>query len=234
MNRLEVGTDAMDFVKDIPDQYWKKIDTVVWDPPYYDDDNPEHLEKVNGRTKLKSTDPKKGGYQRTEFNYSDSPDTRLMNKLHRQNILEYIQSKLNEDSHILYFHTQEVIIYPLACKHIWVKTIRDTMAGNNDRNNGEYVYIMGKKIEGKIKGRILNKYINAKFPTIMPRSCAKPLFLYKELYRHLDSKFILDPFAGYGNSIHAARKMNIPIFACDIDDSLIWDKQVNWDEWLEA
>ena len=222
MNRLEIGTDAMDFIKDIPDQFWKKIDTVVWDPPYYDDDNPEHLEKVNQRSKLKD--------KKVQW---DKQQTRIMNKLHRQNILECIQSKLTKDSHILYFHTQEIIIYPLACIHVWVKPINGTMAGNNDRNNGEYVYIMGKKIEGKIKGRILNKYINAKFNGLnVPRACAKPIFLYKELFRHLASKFILDPFAGYGGSITAARSMNIPIFACDIDDTLKWD-QTNWEDWLD-
>lgn len=215
--KLQTGIDAMEFVKSIPDEIWKIIDLAIWDPAYYDDDNPKHIEKINRRGKFKG---KRDG---------NGTETRLMNRKHREKILEYIRSKTN-DIHILHFHTEEIDIDPLACIHVWVKPIINCSAGNCDRNNGEYIFVEGKKVEGKLKGRVLNKYINAGFKSIVPRSCAKPTFLYSELYRHLDSKFVLDVFAGYGNSIVAADNLGISIYACDIDSKLNWDKKQKWED----
>ncbi len=114
---IKTGTDALTFLKQIPDHIWDTIDTVNWDPPYFDSDNPKDVERVNQRSKLKDT--------------------------------------------------------------------------------------------------------KVKF-TKLVRACAKPIELYKNLYRHLDSKIILDPFAGWGGSIFAAIELDLQIYACDIDSSLDW------------
>lgn len=217
--KLQLGINALDYVKNIPDKIFKKIDTVVWDPPYYDDDNKEDLEKVNTRSKLRGKD-------NTVFMKNNS--ARIMDADLRSEILEFIRSK--GVNHIIHFHTKEDYKYSIpkiACEHVWVKPIIISIAGNADRNNGEFIFIEGDKIEGRPKGQILSKYINAGFnKKFSPRSCAKPLELYTELFRHVKSRFILDPFAGYGNSIGAARKFGISVYACDTDNKLRYNH--NW------
>lgn len=227
MNKCNIitGIDAMDYLMSIPESIWKQIDTVIFDPPYY---NESDLEKVNQRSKLKDD----------KVNW-DKQYTRIMNSDHRNKILQFIKSKKSDKARIVYFHTvkDRVKIQNLACEHIWVKPIGITLAGNNDRNNGEHILIEGERVKGKIKGRVLNKYINAKFDGFIPRACAKPTKIFSELYRHLDSKFILDPFAGYGNSIKSAVEMNLNIFACDIDSSLenrwrVYREQESLEGWV--
>jgi len=109
------------------------------------------------------------------------------------------------------------------------------MAGNCDRNNGEHIVIEGTRLKGKIKGQILNKYISvdAEYKTHkginrIVRGCAKPTKLFKELYRHFNVKFVLDPFAGWGSSIMAALEMGINIYACDLDNNLDWSAYYNY------
>lgn len=55
------------------------------------------------------------------------------------------------------------------------------------------------------------------------RACEKPVKLFDFLYDIIGSKYILDPFAGYGNSIRSALNNNLKIDACDIDDTLNYD-----------
>lgn len=52
------------------------------------------------------------------------------------------------------------------------------------------------------------------------RACAKPVKLYETIYKFLDSKKILDLFAGWGDSVIAAQNLGLHIDAYDIDQSL--------------
>lgn len=59
------------------------------------------------------------------------------------------------------------------------------------------------------------------------RVAKKPISLFIKLFSTLKPDIIIDPFAGFGNSIYAAQKLGLEIYACDIDASLKWDKTVN-------
>lgn len=215
---------AKHFVKNLPKERWLSIDTVVWDPPYYNLENPADMEIVNKRSKLKSPKIHWGGQTPIE--------TRVMSEFERFEISAFIRSRLNFDIvRIIYFHSKKERLPTVeneCCSHVWVKPIEITIAGNCDRNNGEHILIEGEPLKGKLKGQILNKYIynchpemkNIKGTNQIVRGCAKPEKLFSELYRHFNSKHILDPFAGYGRSISAALSMGIKIDACDIDLTL--------------
>lgn len=214
---------ALYFVQNLPKERWETIDTIVLDPPYYDLDNPEHVEIINGRTKLKNKKIHWGG--------TLAPETRLMLSADRKEILRIIKERKKEDARILYFHSKFDYlpkVPELCCIHTWIKPINITIAGNCERNNGEYILIEGPLLKGKIKGQILNKYIANCQPEMksirgmneLVRSCAKPGKLFDELYRHLNSRHILDPFAGFGRSISAALLRGIMVDACDIDLTL--------------
>ncbi len=218
------------FVENLPKERWRSIDTVVWDPPYYDKGNPVHEEIVNKRSKLKSPKIHWGG--------NTTIETRIMDKQEREEILDIIRENLyyrnfNPDSNIriMHLHSKEKNLPKLlgvACHHVWIKPIEITIAGNCDRDNGEHILVEGQPLKGKLKGQILNKYIYNCYPEMknvtgtnqIVRGCAKPEKLFSELYRHFNSKHVLDPFAGYGRSISAALSRDIKIDACDIDLSL--------------
>ncbi|MEE9446207.1 MAG: hypothetical protein V3V19_11150 [Cocleimonas sp.] len=214
---------ALWFLENLPEERWETIDTIVLDPPYYDSDKKTDVEKVNSRTKLK-----KPSRSRIRVKYF-SPHTRLMNSFIRRKIIGYIKYKMNEDTRVLHFHSVRDRLPKLenfCCDHEWIKPIKIVMTGNNDRKNIEYIRIEGPKIEGNtMVGRTLNQaivncepemIIGNKAPTIV-RACAKPEKLFIELFRHLDSRHVLDPFAGWGRSISAALKMGLKIDACDSD-----------------
>lgn len=224
---------ALYFVQNLPNERWETIDTIVWDSPYYDLDNPEHVEIVNSRTKLKNKRINWGGHS--------APQTRLMLSRERKEILRIIKERKNDDARILHFHSKFDYlpkVPELCCIHTWIKPINITIAGNCERNNGEYILIEGTPLKGKIKGQILNKYIVNCKPEMksirgmneLVRSCSKPIELFHELYRHLDSRHVLDPFAGYGRSILAALERDIAIDAIDIDMSLkkVWASYQNY------
>lgn len=233
IRKLTTNIDALDFVTAIPDDIWKLIEFMVWDPPYFNSDDPDDMERVNGRTKLKSGD-------KAQFL---NPSLRLMDSNLRDNIYRYIIDKIPK-ARVAHFQSDRnrISLNPknIGCEHVWVKPISITMAGNCDRNNGEHIVIEGPRLKGKIKGQILNKYITAdaeykthKGINRIVRGCAKPTKLFKELYRHFDVKFVLDPFAGWGSSIMAALEMGINIYACDLDSTLDWSNYHNFESMEE-
>ena len=208
---LQTGVDAMEFAAAIPDDVWNQIDTIVWDPPYMDLNNPKHKKKMLG------------GQKSQRHNLSKTHYTRILDIDYRDKLLSYIKSKTN-DIYIIHFHTDEEILNNIeGCSHVWVKGKNTSMTGSACVNNAELIKVEGTKIKRE-KGRILDKYLWIPF-NFPPRACAKPVKLWLELFRHIDSKFVLDPFAGYGNSILACDKMDISIYACDLDDTLTWGKQ---------
>ena len=102
--------------------------------------------------------------------------------------------KLNQDNKIL----------------IWYKSDRPI---NNLIGNCEFIeFTTHKKTHWKT--RIFEH------KSILNRACEKPTKLFEFLYNTIGSKYILDPFAGYGNSIRAAQYNNLKIDACDIDNTL--------------
>lgn len=232
--QLQTGVEALHFLETIPLAIWRVIDTVIWDSPYFDSDNKNDMERVNQRSRMNGS---------SKIIWNDS-NTRLMNSKEREAIISYIRRRINDSCYIAHFHTDPsrvVMEKEKACEHIWVKPIHYCIAGNADRNNGESIIIEGTKIKGKPKGQILNKYINAVFSREkhlddfipdghhhIPRACAKPFRIYSEIYRHLDSKVILDPFAGYGMSIKAGLSRGAVVYACDLDPTLEWDFDDVW------
>ena len=230
-----LGEDAKEFIKATigsDSDLARRVKIVVFDPPYYD---PEDYELVNQRSRLKD--------KRISFN---KQYTRIMKPEHREEILSrirlYLEKAGNDDYFILHHHTRKeripVLDRGLACEHVWIKPINVTIAGNIDRNNGEYIIVEGNRIAKKIRGRTLNKYITDVAPLMindpsprMVRACAKPPELYKLLFNHLgvsEGDVILDPFAGWGGSIRAGLAMQAYVLACDIDTDLIvtWEKHV--------
>lgn len=204
---LKLGIDALDFLKGIPDEIWEQIDTIVFDPPYFDEGNEDHMERFNDR---------KGRILNNSFI--------MMDVDHRNNILNYIRSKMKK-GFIIRFHSDDVGFD--GQKHIWFKH-RIGLGGGSMRRNHEYIWIEPINTKLPIMGGLefilsfplkgsKNQYNGNKHRTAM-----KPTDLFKRLFSHLKSKFVLDPFAGFGNQIIACRHLRISIFACDMDKSLQW------------
>lgn len=213
------------FLKKLSSERWQTVDTVIDDPPWYNDDDSDDIEKVNMRSRFK--DPKVNWQKQY---------TRIMKREDRDEINSIIKNNIGENTRIIHHHSTRgklPILDSLCCEHVWIKPINITLSGNCDRNNGEILLIEGSKIKGKVKGRVLDKYIYNCPPQMrihngvskLVRACSKPHKLYSELYRHLNSKHILDPFAGYGTTISAALEMGIKIDACDMD---VADLQNQW------
>lgn len=211
------------FVENLPKERWETIDLIILDPPYYNKGDKNDEEIVNKRSKLKSPKIHWGGNTPIE--------TRIMDPKERKEIINIIRDNISENVRIAHFHSKQEklpIILEWCCTHVWIKPIEITIAGNCDRDNGEHILVEGNRLKGKLKGQILNKYIYNCSPEMknvtgtnqIVRGCAKPEKLFTELYRHFNSKHILDPFAGYGRSISAALSMGLKIDACDIDLTL--------------
>lgn len=220
---LKAGVDALDFLKTVDRRLLKKVDTVVWDPPYLDSGNEKDVERVNARSKLKDR----------RVNLARQY-TRLMSRTHRDTVYGFIRTHCPR-ARFIHFHSIESRLPDDAiCTHVWVKPTNISMAGNSDRNNGEYIAVTGPPIRGLLSGRILNKFIavdaeykpNARGGPTIVRACAKPRKLYSELFRHLDSKIVLDVFAGHGASISAAVERGAQMIACDIDPTV--EKSGHW------
>lgn len=195
MITLQTGIDAMDFIKQIPDEIWEQIDTIVWDYPYYST-------KIN---------KKGGGFE------GFKTDNIMINKKQLDDIYNYIKSKTN--GNFVIFHTNIKKIDLDKSIIIWNKS---NVPFDGLLGNCEFIQL-DKKIYWKTRVLSIPNERGGSKHNI--RQCAKPYKLFIELFKLLDSKFILDPFAGYGNSIHAAGKLGIPIYACDIDSTLNWDKK---------
>ncbi len=214
----QTGIDAMEFIKKIPDKEWKKIDTIVWDPPYFDSDNKDHIEKFNKRA--------------NRFTRDITINAVLMNPIHRKNIKEYIENKINATW--IKFHSVDNS-YNDKYKMVWYKK-KPSISGAVIYPNHEFIWISTfKKLNRCILPYVLD------YPITMGknqyggngyRTAQKPLLLFEQLFKKLDSKVILDPFAGYGNSIRAADKLGLEIWACDLDKKLSWDKITKLEDWL--
>ena len=214
---LQTGIDALSFIQNIPDSIFEQIDCIIWDPPYMDPSDPNHVERLNSR--------------RRRFNETSS--LRFLERKYRDKVLDIIKQKMNPDGYILQFHTiKEELLEGGNCIHGWIKTGPAVFSGSSCPNNIEWINIIGPKIPRTV-GRVLNKYIihsseytyNGGFPRLV-RGCAKPLTLYLDLLKHVSVSFVLDPFAGYGRSISAALNLGIDIYACDIDSSLDWHDRI--------
>lgn len=216
---------ALHFIHELDEKRWETIDTIIWDPPYLDSDNPLDVEQVNKRSKLRDA-----RFRKPKIHWGETfAETRLMDPAERMEI--YLIIKKMANARFVHFHSREERLPSVGrecCRHVWVKPIEITIAGNNDRNNGEYILIEGPKLKGKKKGQVLNKFIvncppemkNIKGVQQIVRACAKPEKLYTEIYRHLDAKHVLDPFAGWGRSISAALTRSMKVDAVDSDLNL--------------
>jgi DNA modification methylase len=228
MEKLEIGIDAFDFVKKIPDDIWPLVDTVVWDPPYSDE---------GGYYDLDYIDTKKGKKGRNMAEKMSRNKSKLvMPRKKRLEIYDYISAKGNYN-YIHFFGNlkgKQELDFECQRECIWFKS---NISHTNHFNftNHEFFYLKTPNLkigESGLNGKHV-KYIwniptdsgyNKKTKTFLwtQRMAQKPLKLFNDLYKLLDSKFVLDPFAGYGNSIYAARKLGLSVYACDIDKTLKW------------
>lgn len=213
MNNLKIGVDAQTFVNSLEGGW----DTVIWDPPYFNLEDKQYQKKISGSKRVRLWED----------------HTRIMDKYQRERILLSILEKADKNVNILYFHSKRELLpdknkfyIPFRCDHVWVKPILNSLTGSQERHNGEYIRIFSKIKPKSIKhGGIVNTYMSIYPPVIrgaLARSCAKPKSLFSQLYEHLGSTHVLDPFAGYGESINAAIQLNIKIDACDLDNTLQW------------
>lgn len=208
-NILETGIDALEFLKKMPKEIWDKIDTVVYDPPYFDESD------------IKRFDRKGKGRLQKDFSKL------MMNKQHRETIFELIKSKMKK-GFIIKFHQLDIL---KGQKHIWYKELCSIGSGSV-RPNHEYIFVDNINCEyPKMPG--LPFILHHTQRRIDTRTAKKELGLYLELFKHFNSKFVLDPFAGYGNSIYAADKLGIPIYACDIDKTLMWDREQKLEDFFD-
>jgi len=201
---LGIGVDALDFVKSIPEKILRKIDTIPWDPPYWDPNGKDRGARLNRHKKL------------------DKHDNRFfMDPKIKEKIRTYIEERTN--AVWIVFSSDPLKGYDY--EHIWFKgdSFGSMSAGRQTRND-EYVYIKtnGKKLN-ILPGLPRVLHFPVGFGVHMPRRCYKPAGLYNRLYKHINSEFILDPFAGYGMSIKAAYDLGLTIYACDIDETVEWD-----------
>jgi len=212
LNNLQIGVDAQTFIDSLEGGW----DTVIWDPPYFNLDNRTYNKKLNKNR------------VRWHEDY-----TRIMDKYKRERILLSILEKADENVNIIYFHAKRELLpaknnfyLPFRCDHVWVKPILISVTGSQERHNGEYIRIFSKVKPKSIKyGGIVNTYLNIYPPVIkgqLARSCAKPMTLFTQLYKHLNSKYILDPFAGYAMGLNAGIQLGLRVDGCDLDDKLQW------------
>ena len=213
---LQTGIDSLEFMMGIPEEIWYKIDTVIFDPPYFDINTPSDVKRFHRRSKVK----------RFLDDHTVLGDWEQINK-----ILKYAQSKINKGT-IIYFDSRDNR-YDLPYKIIWYKG-RPSITGGVIMPYHEYIWLENINI----------KYSQQQFPSVMHhniissnqnkkiRTGYKPKSLFLELFDRLNSKFILDLFAGKGESILAADHLGLPIFACDSDKKLKWDKQPSLEDYI--
>lgn len=222
---LRTGVHILDFLRhpDLGGQW----DVIVFDPPYWDD----------------SLLPTNGGsisYKQSKSMRSEHQGKRFMSPVDRINILKEIILRSSPKVSVIDFYNAPInpvnieslfSFLKYSCQHVWVKPIKYSMTGSTERHNGEYITIYSNhKFPRKhTSGHTLSKFLPYRPPERktskgehIARTAAKPKDLYIELFKHLDAKNILDPFAGHGGSIRAARELGIHIDACDIDNTLEW------------
>ena len=196
--KLQKGIDAYEFLESLSSADWKKIDTIIFDPPYYSSSYQEigRFSKTISNTRMK-------------FDHKMN-----MSKTHRENIEQYILSHIHKDAIWFKFHTD---IRKLNLNNNFIIWHKSNVPFNALNGNTEFIETNAKLLFNK-KYRILS------LPLIYyTRPAAKPIGIFMELYALADSHTVLDPFAGYGNSIVAAIMQDIDIYACDIDTTLNWN-----------
>ncbi len=220
---LQTGVDALSFVRNIPDDEFSKIDAVIWDPPYMDPDNQEHVERLNHRA---------GRWKPSVVNWRGrirNNETRFMSKDERNAVLSIIRTKMHPQGHIIQFHTIEDELWDdHIYRLVWVKSEWSGISGSPIINNGEWINIIGPKV--RKNGNTIPKYIvvhEEKNGIQIVRSCAKPRVLFDKIFHLLQPQFVLDPFAGFGRVIPASLSRGAKIYACDIDTSLDWGRYLN-------
>tara|TARA_Y100000004_G_scaffold163292_1_gene192538 strand:+ start:511 stop:1191 length:681 start_codon:yes stop_codon:yes gene_type:complete len=213
LNNLQIGVDAQTFVDSLEGGW----DTVIFDPPYFNLEDKAYQKRISGGKRVRLHDE----------------HTRIMDKYDRERILISILEKAHPDVNVIYFHSKidkmpdkNKWYLPYRCDHVWVKPIMNSLTGSQERHNAEYMRIFSRvKPKSHKHGGVLNTFINAYPPTKrgnVARACAKPSILFSQLYKHLGSKHILDPFAGYGMSLNAGIQLGLKVDGCDIDETLQW------------
>lgn len=200
----KVGIDALDFLNEIlqenPDiQDYEDI-VIVWDPPYL----------VNGF----------GNWKKAHGGDLMKLGEGAMLVTDHIKLVEQTLIKLFPQAIWIKFHTNINEINTKEKLFVWYKS---DVPESNLIGNIEFIELSnqvgkGSRIPFKSKVFEIPREPNT-------RSMCKPSKLYRKLFNLINPKFVLDLFAGYGNSIKVCKSMGITIFACDIDLKLepIWE-----------
>ena len=126
------------------------------------------------------------------------------------------QYAYNHKTWLIVFHKRELRLSQYSIK--WKR--EKAGLGFGIGRNAEYIHLVnyfGGKIKTLQKGSLQEI---EDIPKTRERTCAKPVKLFEKLFCTLESKKIFDPFAGWGNSVIAAKNGNLQIDAFDKDSSL--------------
>ena len=213
--KYKTGIDALDYLNEIisktPREILDQIDTIVWDPPYLASGFGEWKNKDGGEVTKIDLDA---------FVINDdikSLKTILETRFPNAKWIKF-NTNINE------INTKEKVM-------IWYKP---DVPESNLIGNVEFIEL--SNVAGKEPRIPFKSKIYAIPREKNTRVMSKPSLLYEKLFRLLNSKSVLDLFAGYGNSIKVCKAMGISIYACDIDTRLepIWQghlQQQSLKEW---
>ncbi len=182
-------------------------DTILFDPPYMTE--AEFNKKFVG-------EGKKGIIQTQRDLFVYSP------------VIEKIEERINK--YAQKDHRAWVIVFSNYRTNSWARYHVNWMKkrggmGGKIRRNTEYIHFLNNAhpssdvyVSSSPAGTIDETIFIPRDRN--GRACAKPVKLYETIYKFLDSKKILDLFAGWGDSVIAAQNLGLHIDAYDIDQSL--------------
>ena len=177
-----------------------KYDTIILDPPYIIENNQD---KMKDKTRA----------NRFSNQLCWFPDYKVARIVDR-----CFQYAYKHKTWLIVFNNRPLFLSRYFI--VWVK--KSAGIGYVIGRNVEYIHLVNyqgltpKMCEKNY--RILDEGLIITQP--WGRPALKPVELYKRLFSALRSKRIFDPFAGWANSVIAAKDLGLEIDALDIDDSL--------------
>lgn len=181
-----------------------KYDTIIVDPPYTAEANHQKNNLEKGTSRWKQT-------------YNGNNENKLLYTYATALLIDRIfQYAYKNKTWLIYFYNR-----PLQLSRYTIIWVREKEGlGWNIGRNAEFIHLVnyaGMKAKTVTKMRINEVEF---IPKPRTRTCAKPTLLYKKIFVTLNSKKIFDPFAGWGNSVIAAKDLELTIDALDKDQSL--------------
>lgn len=177
-----------------------KYDVIILDPPYFSEE--EYRNSLQKKTAVWN---KKNTREKTLYN--------LNLALYIDRIFQYAYS--NPCWLVIFYKRRFWLAKDVI---IWVR--EKEALGFTIKRNAEYVHLVN--YQGLTLQTLQEKQLNEVefIPKPRTRTCAKPRLLYEKIFRAVDAKRIFDPFAGWANSVIAARNLGLAIDVFDLDSDL--------------